>query len=228
MISPELVPLAAAAQILDVGPEQVRRYVERGLLPAVKFGNVWLTSAAHVRGLRSGPPRVGRPLSPAVAWQSIVAGEIDVGDPWRHCNRGRISRWAGTPAMIDDLLCHRDLVVSGVHAARVHGALLDPAADEAHVYLPSALRQTAAVDQPEWPLEGFVRSGLGQVVALTLDQPEWNLLLSIASVAACPDALGFGAPHTLYAPPAVAALDLAVSPHAREQDVAVDMAGRAR
>lgn len=227
MTSLDLVPLAAAARMLGVGAEQVRRYVGRGVLPADKIGGVWLTSAAHVRGLRSCPPRAGRPLSPAAAWRSIADGEIDIDDPWRHGNRGRVSRWAGTAAMISDLLCRRGVVVSGVHAARAHGALLDPAVSEAHVYLPSALLRPAASGRRR-PWEGFVPSGLGMLVVRALDRPEWSLLVSIAVDAADPEALGFGAAHTLYAPPAVAALDLAASPHAREQDVAVDMAGRAR
>ena len=224
MTTLDLVPLATAAQILDVGPEQVRRYIVRGLLPADKVGNLWLTSAAHVRSLRFGAPRRGRPLSPTAAWQSIIAGNIDIDDPWRHSNRGRISRWSGTAAMLDELLCHSDVVVSGIHAARAHGAFLDPLPDEAQVYLPTALTQPPAHDHQS-PLEGFVPSGLGQLVVRSVDQPSWSQLLSIAHPADDPDALPYGSPHTLYASPAVAALDLAVSPHAREQDVAVAMTG---
>ena len=226
MTNLDLVPLATAAQILDIGPEQVRRYIERGLLPAAKVGNVWLTSAAHVRGLRFGTPRRGRPLSPAAAWQSIIAADVDIDDPWRHVNRGRISRWAGTPAMIDELLCRSDIVVSGVHAARAHGALLDPLPDEAQVY--AAASPDPSSGEIRGALEGFVPSGLGQLVVRSTDQSAWPLLVSVASPAVDPDVLAHGSPHTLYAPPAAVALDLAVSPHAREQDVAAAMTGLRR
>lgn len=213
----DLVPLRTAAEMLGVGPEQVRRYVQRGLLPADKIGSVWLVSTAHVTGLRCGQPRRGRPLSSGAAWKAILAGDVDIDDPWRHINRGVITRWVGTPAMIADLLCRADVVVSGVHAAYArHGALLDPLADEAQIY--------ADAHSASDPVRGFVRSGAGSLIVRTVDPAGWELLMSAARSSDDPSTRAFGSPHTLYAPAAAVALDLAISPHAREQDIAVALA----
>ena len=46
-----MVSLADAARVLGVGAEQVRRYVRRGLLPAVKIAHVWVLPAADVYAL---------------------------------------------------------------------------------------------------------------------------------------------------------------------------------
>ena len=213
----DLLPLSAAAEMLGVGPEQVRRYVQRGLLPADKIGRMWLVPAAHVTGLRCGQPRRGRPLSSGAAWKAILAGDVDVDDPWRHSNRGAITRWVGTPAMIADLLLRTDIVVSGVHAARArHGALLDPLAEEAQIYADAH----AGTD----PLRGFVRSGTGSLIVRAVAPAGWQLLLSAARPSDDPSTLAFGSPHTLYAPAAAVALDLAISPHPREQDLAAALA----
>ena len=221
MAAVDLVPLSTAAEMLDIGPEQVRRYVKRGLLPADKVGSMWLIPTAHVHGLRNGQPRRGRPLSSGAAWAAIVAGDIDLDDPWRYVNRGSIARWVGTAAMIADLLCRTDIVVGGLHAARaVHGALLDPAADEAQVYM--------AVQSGTDLLRGFVPSGVGDLIVRSVEPAGWERLLSAARRPSAQDALAFGSSRTLYAPAAAVALDLATSPYAREQDIAAALAGTLR
>ncbi len=220
----DMVPLSAAAAILDVGAEQIRRYIRRGLLPADKVGAVWLTPAAHVRALQFGPPRPGRPLTAPAAWESIRDGDIDIDDPWRHANRGEISRWTGTPGAIADLLCRHDVVVSGVHAAHVHGALLDPLPDEAQIYV----AQPALSEYPECAgvggLPGLVRSGLGAVVVRAVPAAAWPQAVAVSRHAEEPARLPFGSPLTRYVSCAAVALDLAVSPHPREQDVAAALA----
>lgn len=209
----DLVPLRDAARILGVGAEQVRRYVHRGILPAEKIGNVWLTGAAHVRGLRFAPPRCGRPLAPQAAWASILVGDIDIDDPWRHANRGEITRWHANGDQVADLLRRPDVIVSGVHAAQVHGALLDPVPDEAQVYV------TAATDAGGAELlEGLTRSGFGSLLVRCVDPAAWPQLREAATLAPDPGRLQFGSSATRYAPPPLVALDLAVSPHPREQD----------
>lgn len=215
MIYHDFVPLRDAARILGVGAEQVRRYVHRGILPAEKIGNVWLTDAAHVRGLRFAPPRSGRPLAPQAAWASILAGNIDIDDPWRHANRGEITRWHAATDQIADLLCHPDVIVSGVHAAQVRGALLDPVPDEAQIYVAA----TTDADRTG-SLDGLTRSGFGSLLVRCVDPSAWPQLHAASSPAPDPDRLQFGSPATRYAPPPLVALDLAVSPHPREQDQA--------
>ena len=213
MIYHDLVPLRDAARMLGVGAEQVRRYVHRGILPAEKIGNVWLTGAAHVRGLRFAPPRSGRPLAPRVAWASILAGDIDVDDPWRFANRGEITRWRAAADQVAEVVRRRDVVVSGVHAAQVHGALLDPAPDEAQIYVP------ADVDAGRFGLlTGLARSGFGSLLVRHVDPAAWPQLQAAAEPAPDPGRLRFGSPSTRYAPQPLVALDLAVSPHPREQD----------
>lgn len=213
MIYHDLVPLRDAARILGVGAEQVRRYVHRGILPAEKIGNVWLTDAAHVRGLRFAPPRCGRPLAPQAAWASILAGGIDIDDPWRHANRGEVTRWHATAGQIDNLLRHPEVIVSGVHAAQVHGALLDPAPDEAQIYVSAA----SNADHIR-PLAELTSSGFGSLLVRRVDSATWPQLHEAAAPAPDPNRLQFGSPATRYAPPPLVALDLAVSPHPREQD----------
>ena len=223
MPSADLVPLAVAAGILGVGSEQVRRYVQRGILPADKIGSVWLTSAAHARALRFAPPRRGRPLAAEAAWESIIGGDIDIDDPWRHVNRGRLTRWAATAGAVADLVCRHDVIVSGVHAARRHGALLDPAPDEAQVYVAeSVLRRADGTG--DGLLAGLVRFGLGTVVVRAVPAASWDRALEASLCADAAPRLPFGSPLTRYALPAAVALDLAVSPHAREQSVAAALA----
>ena len=215
----DLVPLRVAAEMLGVGVEQVRRYIQRGVLPGDKFGSVWLTSAAHVRALEFAPPRAGRPLTADAAWDAILAGDIDLNDPWRYANRGRLSRWAASWGAVGDLVCRSDIIVSGVHAARVFGALMDPAPKEAHVYVPeSALQRTR--DDLNGALSCLVPYGFGTVQVHAVPDSSWDRV-----VAACPRVDEYAAPrwataNTRYVPKSAVALDLVVSPYAREQDIA--------
>ncbi len=207
------VSLEAAAAILDVSSEQARRYVQRGLLPARKIAGVWLVSAAHADGLRWGRPRPGRPLAPAAAWERIIAGDIDLDDPWRYVNRGAISRWTGTPPMIEAMLAHDDIIVSGVHASRPYGGLLAPHPTEAAVYR----RRPAEPDHSSYtargtPTRGLVPDPLGGVAIRTVPDHIWDL--------AKPHTIRDDATGLRAAPAAAVALDLALSPHPRERDIA--------
>ena len=121
-----MVSLADAARVLGVGAEQVRRYVRRGLLPAVKIAHVWVLPAADVYALAEAPLRIGRPLAPAAAWRSIIAGDIDLNDPHRYANRGTVSRYSAGTGMITDLLANPDVVVRGAHEAPSYADMLPP------------------------------------------------------------------------------------------------------
>jgi len=63
-----------ASQRLDVSPRRVRALVERGQLPAVRRGSMWLTTSDAVDAFRRNSPGRGRPISAATAWSRI--GEI--------------------------------------------------------------------------------------------------------------------------------------------------------
>ena len=215
MASTGFVTLAEAGSLLGVGGEQVRRYVARGLLPATKIANAWVLPAAHVDAFRAGVPRDGRPLSQRAAWDCIVSGDIDLDDPHRYINRGDLSRWKGTSGTITDLIARDDVVVSGIHAALVYGALLDPLPTEAQLYV-----------EPQSPVIsgsgllagiGLVPDPLGTVIVRSVGAESWNMLRTASSP--CGEATRNPGlpPSALYAPPAAVALDLALSPHPRER-----------
>ena len=99
-----MLSLAEASHVLGVGPEQVRCYLHRGLLPAAKIANAWVLPAAEVHALAEVPPRGGRPLSQAAAWRSILAGSVDFDDPCSYANRGVLARYSGGSGMVAALL----------------------------------------------------------------------------------------------------------------------------
>ena len=209
--------LAEASAALGVGVEQVRRYIHRGLLPATKMASTWLVPATHVRGFQHSRPRRGRPLGQRTAWEHILAGRVDLDDPYRYDSRGVVSRWHATPGMVTDLLNRGDVVVGGVHAAKAHGALLDPFFDAAHVYVAEAAIADPASDGA--PTCGFIADRLGPVVVRAVVGEAWQLLRA----ASCTTGAA-----ALHAPAAVAALDLATSPHPREQHAAETILGPPR
>ena len=203
--------------MLGVADEQVRRYVRRGLLPATKIAGVWAVPEAYVHGFIYSRPRRGRPLCQRAAWDRILSGEVDLDDPHRYDNRGVISRWYGTTGMVADLLNRCDVVVGGIHAAKVHGALLDPLADAAHIYVAEAsMNSRCAV----YPMSGLLADPLGEVVVRAVAVGDWERLCENARTAEGVRYPPVDSASVLYAPPAAAALDLASSPHPREQHAA--------
>lgn len=60
-----------ASQRLDVSPRRVRALVERGQLPAVRRGSMWLTTSDAVDAFRRNSPGRGRPISASTAWSRI-------------------------------------------------------------------------------------------------------------------------------------------------------------
>ena len=207
--------LAEASRVLGVGPEQVRRYLHRGLLPAAKIANAWVLPAAEVHVLAEAPPRGGRPLSQAAAWRSILAGSVDFDDPCRYANRGVLVRCSGGTGMVSALLGCPDVVVSGMHAAGAYVDLLDPLPDEAHVYIEDGWPQRA---DSRHPMRGLAADPLGRVLARALSPDNWHTLRAHSAAARPLQRQGSEGP--LLAPAAAVALDLCVSPHPREQRVA--------
>lgn len=217
MISGGAMAVTEAARVLGVGPEQVRRYIIRGLLPAVKIAHCWVLSAADVHALAEAPPRAGRPLAHAAAWRSIIAGDIDLTDPHRYANRGTLSRYsAGTP-MVAALLANPDVVVSGAHAAPAYVNMLAPLADEAHIYINAGARLD---DIPA--ARGLAADPVGRVQLRAVSPECWDGLRARSVRAAdTHPALPAGA---LCAPAAAVVLDLWCSPHPREQRLAEQIA----
>lgn len=216
--------LAEAGGVLGVGGEQVRRYVQRGILPGVKMGNAWVVPSAHVRGLAAGRPRRGRPISERSAWERIAAGDVDIENPQKYANRGRLARWSARPGPFSDFIGADGVVVSGIRAASaLYGALLEPAPCEAQVYVSEALLAGDRMS-PDHILYGLDPDPLGGVLIRAVGEEAQDIFegavrragrgnISKQFESSLPDG-------ALCAPPAAVALDLAVSEHPRENDAA--------
>ena len=210
-----MMPLAEAGRVLGVRSEQVRRYVHRGLLPAAKVANAWVVPAAEVHALAEAPPRGGRPLSQAAAWQRILAGSVNFGDPCRYVNRGVLSRYSGGAGMVSALLSSPGAVISGIHAASAYADMLDPLPEEAQIYV-----EEGCLDRVDshHPIRGLAPDPLGRVLVRALSPDNWAVLLAHSAAAAASEQPGSA--ERLLAPAAAVALDLCASPHPREQRVA--------
>ena len=198
--------------MLGIGAEQTRRYVRNGDLPAVRFGNSLAVPRACVLGLRHGRPSRGRPLSLLNCWKRIAEGEVDINNPSRFRNRGTLSRWNVNPADLEEAggSGNPAVAVSGVAAGHHYGALLAPVPDAGALYV----RQREFTDPSENPFGplGAARGGdpFAKVEVRVISDEVWDM-----AIGACDYSNGIR-----YAPPAAVALDLAVSPDPREQDVA--------
>ena len=211
MVTLDLVSIAEAASMLGIGTEQTRRYVRNGDLPAVRFGNSLAVPRACVLGLRHGRPSRGRPLSSSNCWKKIANGEVDIDNPSRYRNRGTLSRWNMNPADLEEAAKNPAVAVSGVAAGHHYGALLAPIPDAGALYV----RQREFTDPSENPLGplGAARGGdpLAKVEVRVISDDVWDMAIGAGDYSS----------GIRYAPPAAVALDLAVSPDPREQDVAV-------
>ena len=181
---------------------------------------MWLVSAAHAAALRWGQPRRGRPLSEREAWSRIIAGDIELDDPWRFANRGKLTRWSATPPMLDGLLHRSDVIVSGVHASRMYSGLLEPLPDEAQMYVLNESLD-ADHDDPAHLTRWLAEDRFGAVAIRGVGSHGWGDLC-----AACTS--NEDGTEMRYAPPAAVALDLAISEHPRERDLADIIAGTLR
>ena len=153
-------------------------------------------------------------MSQAAAWRSILAASVDFDDPHRYENRGALARYSAGSGMVSALLGCAEVVVSGMHAAAAYADMLDPLADEAHLYIEEGWQQRLG---PRHPMRGLAPSPLGRVLVRAVSGPNWEALRERSVAAAMRGAHnGSG----LVAPAPAVALDLCVSPHPREQQVA--------
>ena len=211
MAMPDLVSIVEAARLLEIGVEQARRYVRNGDLPAVRFGNSLAVPRAYVLGLRRGRPSRGRPLSPKNCWEKIANDDVDIDNPFRYRNRGVLSRWNINSADLSEAEKNPEVIVSGVAAGHHYGALLAPLPDAGVLYI--RLSEFAdPTEDPFGPL-GAARGGdpFTKVDVRVVADDYWDIAIQASDYSN----------GIRYAPPAAAALDLAVSPDPREQDVAV-------
>lgn len=216
MLSDGVMALTEAARVLGVTREQVRRYITRDLLPAMKIAHSWVVPAADVHALAEAPPRVGRPLTSAAAWRGIIAGDINLEDPHRYANRGALSRYSAGPGMVATLLADAEVVVSGAHAAPVYLDMLPPLADEAQVYV-----RAGDWDAGGRLAVGLVADPLGRVHLRAVPPQQWDVLRAESAPAG--ETRPTLSADALCAPPAAVVLDMWCSPHPREQRLAAEI-----
>lgn len=218
----DLLSVSEAAALVHVSTEQVRRYVRAGLLPAKKTAGVWLVPTNHVQMLVERRPGGGRPLSCSAAWRDILASSIRAAEPYRYRNRATVTRWSSGHTQVQRVLRHPDIVIGGIHAAAVHGALVVPLPDEAQIYVSRSAASRDPVHERPW--SGLTPDPTGEVVARVVPDHLWPRLLAECVTApsgrAAPVDGGRGA---RYAPASLAVLDLATSPHPRERAASADV-----
>lgn len=196
-----------AAAVIGVTAGQVRFYVRRGLLPATKMENGWVgVPAGYVHGFKR--PPYGRPYTQPMAWDRILGGQVDLDNPHVYGYRGTVSRWSGEADVVAALLKRQGVIVGGVQAAVVHGALLNPRAGAAHVYVAEASVDGRRSDADL--AQGLVVDPLGEVVVRAVATDAWRRLRRCAK----PEE------GVLYVPAAAAALDLVLSPDPDERQAA--------
>ncbi len=180
----ELLPLAAAADLLGVSVERVRQLVVGGQLPGQRFGNVWVVPKDAVAARRHSPGMRGRPLGPVGAWHEILGGSIDLRHPGKYQRRANVVRCEMSRA---DVVALPEMVgarLGGVRAAIDLGEQLVPGNDF-DVYL--SAKSFACLDKRV----AFIPDAAGRIVLRVVDDRAWELL-----------------PKGALVPPAAVALDL--------------------
>lgn len=161
------MPVVAAADALDVRPEQVRRLVAARQLDAVKVGRELLVDVDSVRRrLVVRRPAPGRPLSPRMAWASLWFASglrpgwvgateasrarryLDVGHPERWprllMRRSAVVRGRVLPSVSRAWADDPRFAVGGAAAAALHGADIVPDPDEREFYVLRPLSDAVA------------------------------------------------------------------------------------
>ena len=212
-----LMTLTEAGGVIGVTHAQVKNYVRSGLLPGTKCANgLWGVPAGYVYGFKR-PRRGGRSLLQQRVWDRILEDQVNLDDPHRYADRGTVSRWSAEPDVVAALLKRRGVVVGGAHAAVARSLAgfptLEPLAGEARVYVAEASIDGGLSDTD--PTRGLVADPLGEVVVRAVAADSWQRLRRCASTKG----------GVLYAPAAVAALDLLLSPHPDERRAAAEFLG---
>ena len=165
----ELVPLAAAADLLGVSVERVRQLVVGGQLPGQRFANVWVVPKDAIAARRHSPGVRGRPLGPRRAWQELVAGPIDLQRPGKYQRRANVVRCQMSRADSDSLPEMVGALRSGVRAAIDLGAEL---AQDDGVDLYLSAKSFHGLEARI----AFVPDAAGRVVLRVVDDDAWNLI----------------------------------------------------
>ena len=173
----DLVSLNDAAQVLGVSPERVRQLVVAGDLPGVRFGNAWAVPRVSLVARGSHQPRRGRPLGAGRAWESIVAGEVDLDDVGRFRNRAVVHRYEMGVADAEFLSSHDGVAISGVAAAIEMGEPLAADALRPEVYVPASFHEDLG------SVVALVADPLGNVMVRVVHDDEWDLVMGASQIA---------------------------------------------
>lgn len=165
----ELVPLAAAADLLGVSVERVRQLVVGGQLPGQRFANVWVVPKDAIAARRHSPGVRGRPLGPRRAWQELVAGPIDLQRPGKYQRRANVVRCQMSRADSESLPEMVGALRSGARAAIDLGAEL---AQDDGVDLYLSAKSFHGLEARI----AFVPDAAGRVVLRVVDDDAWNLI----------------------------------------------------
>jgi hypothetical protein len=165
----ELLPLAAAADLLGVSVERVRQLVVGGQLPGQRFASVWVVPKDAIAARRHSPGVRGRPLGPRRAWQEILAGPIDLQRPGKYQRRANVVRCQMSRADSGALPEMVGALRSGVRAAIDLGAEL---AQDDGVDLYLSAKSFHGLEARI----AFVPDAAGRVVLRVVDDDAWNLI----------------------------------------------------
>jgi excisionase family DNA binding protein len=164
---PELLPLADAASLLGVSVERVRQLVVAGQLPGQRFGNAWAVPKEAIVARRHSPGSRGRPLGPRRAWQDILAGDVDLGNPGRYQHRAELIRCQMSRADVAAIPRIVDALIGGVGAAIELGEQL-PGDARVDVYL-----SASSLDKLDESV-AYVPAPAGPIALRVVDDSAWQ------------------------------------------------------
>ena len=214
---PGQLSVIEAAARLRVHPNDVRRLIDAGDLPAVKVGRQWLIPESAVERRLDLAPRPGRRMSPRAAWGILLLAEGGVAAWLTPQERWRARRRLGQTPLQD----MRDrLVTRGVpYPCRAHPSMLPRMRDDAELVLTGVTAARAlgvGLLGGDDRLEAYVDSRLA---ASVIDRyrlrpsSDPNVQLRIVK------GIDWPWPPARIAPRAAVALDLAEDPEPRVREV---------
>jgi excisionase family DNA binding protein len=189
-----------AAERLGVSPRAVRLRIAGGGLPAVRLGRDWRVDEREVARLARRPSRVGRPLSPAMAWAVLLLASGDehgsdrlAGVPryrtrarqWlrehpgaEHAealrDRARREVFEAHPSELSRLRDRSDVLLTGVSMADLVGLVGE--AQTVELYAPVAERESIVAEHALLP-------GAGDVTVRWVPDEVWAALEPVGGIA---------------------------------------------
>lgn len=126
-VASSLISVSESAELLGISRARVHAMIANGTIRAEKIGHNWLIDRNEIARRKRQSQRRGRPLSCSTAWRSIrdaeLPGEAQERDELRRRLRPRAHHEAvrAHSSVLVDLVHNPDVVLSGRHAADLHG-----------------------------------------------------------------------------------------------------------